>query len=103
MGRMMGADSWTALTLGSLWLSYRRHGSCGWEFGRRDDRSRAGILRESAGHLRAGIATGLVVVVAVAVAIAAVVAVYRGGRCGLRESGTKSSPVAMNSLPVGYT
>lgn len=97
MGRMMGADSRTAPTLGSLWLSYRRHGSCEWVFRRRADRSRAVFLRESAGHPRAVNATGLVV------AVAAVVAVYCGGRWGLPESGTKSSPVATDSLPVGYT
>lgn len=100
---MMGADSWTAPLLGSLWLSYRRHGLCEWVFRRGAVRSQAGFLRKSAGHLRVGIATGLVVAVEAAVAIAAVVAVYCGGRWGLPESGTKSSPVAMNSLPVGYT
>lgn len=100
---MTGGDSWTAPTLGSWWLSLRRHGSCGWVSGRRADRWRVVFLRESAGHLRAGIATGLVAAVEVAVAIAAVVAVYPGGRCGLPGSGTKSSPVAMNCLPVGYT
>lgn len=106
---MMVAGLWPVPALGSLWWSYRRRGSQEWVLRRRADRSRAGVSRESAGHPRTGIATGLVVAVAVAVAVAIVVAVATvdavncGGGRGHPESGTKSSPVAIDSLPVGYT
>lgn len=101
MCRMMVADSWKASALGSLWLSSRRHGSYERVLGWRADRWRWGFLKQSAGHLRARIATELVA--AVAVVVAAVVAVYWDGRWGHPQRGTKSSPMAMDCLPVGYT
>lgn len=94
---MMGGGCWTALILGSWRLSYRRHGSFEWVLVQKVCRLVAGSWRESAGHLQDGIATGLGVVAP------AVVAVYCGDRLGHPQSGTKSSPVAIDSLPVGYT